>query len=135
MKKSLVFLSLLLFVTTITFAQKKSVVEVLYFKANLSCCQAKSCAAMENDVKAIVEKNFTDGTVIFKEIKLADEANKEIVEKYKAKSQTIVLVYRSKKKEKSLDISDIVKGCSQNPDKAEMEKQLLAKISEIKRKL
>jgi hypothetical protein len=132
MKNVIVILSLVFLVSAALHAQKKNTVEVMYFKANLACCQAKSCAMLENDVKAIVEKNFSDGTVIFREIKLADEANKELVEKYKAQSQTVVLVQKTKKGEKSMDISDIVKTYRQNQNKEELEKALMAKVSEIK---
>ena len=129
-----VILYLRLFVSTGLFAQKKNVVEVLYFKANLACCKAKSCAMLENDVKTIVEKNFTDGTVIFREIKLADEANKELVEKYKAQSQTVILVKKTKKGENSLDISEDIKAYRQSQNKEELEKSVLAKVTEIKAK-
>lgn len=134
MKKSFVILSLFLFVSAGLLAQKKNVVEVLYFKANLSCCQARSCNALEGDVKAIVEKNFTDGSVVFTVVKLADEANKELVEKYKAQSQTVVIVKKNKKKEKSIDISDLIKAYRVDQNKEELEKQVLAKVSEIKGK-
>lgn len=134
MKKTLVILSLLLFVSAGLLAQKNNVVEVMYFKANLACCQAKACATLENDVKAIVEKNFTDGSVIFKEVKLADEANKALVEKYKAQSQTVVIVKNTKKGEKVIDISDDVKAYRVSQNKEELEKTILAKVTEIKSK-
>lgn len=135
MKKTFVVLSLLLLVTAGLFAQNKNgVIEVLYFKANLACCQAKSCAVLENDIKAVVEKNFADQTVVFKEIKLADEASKEIIEKYKAQSQTVIIVKNTKKGEKSIDFSADVKAYRQSQNKEELEKSLLAKVAEIKKK-
>ncbi|PKP17813.1 MAG: hypothetical protein CVU05_14820 [Bacteroidetes bacterium HGW-Bacteroidetes-21] len=120
-------------VTGVLAQNKKGVVEVLYFKANLACCKAKACNVLENDVKAIVEKNFTDGSVIFKEVKLADDTNKVLVEKYKAESQTVIIVKKKKKKETSVDATEIVKAFLKSQDKDALEKELLAKISELQK--
>lgn len=125
-------ISLAMFVSLAANAQKNAKVEVLYFKANLSCCQAKSCALLENDVKDAVEKTFTDGKVTFKEIKLADEANKELIEKYKAGSQTVVVVKKTKKGEKSIDISEQVKQYRVSQNKEELSKVLADKVTEIR---
>lgn len=128
MKRSIVFLMVLALFTGIdVFAQKA---EVLYFKANLACCQASSCNTLESDVKAAVEKSFTNGDVSFKVLKLADEANKELVEKYHAKSQTVVVVATKRKKETSVDISDIVRDYSRNRNKDLLEQNLIAKVNE-----
>lgn len=104
--------------------------EVLYFKAELACCQAKACDAIEADVKAIVDKNFDDEMVTFKEVKLAEASNKELVEIHKAKSQTVVIVAKKKKKETIVDVSDIVRNYSRSRNKAVFETELLAKINE-----
>lgn len=110
MNKQLVILMIALLAGTTVFAQtNKKSIEVLYFKANLACCKAKACNALEADIQAMIQKNFPDGNVIFKEIKLAEDTNKVLVEKYKAQSQTVVLVKKKGKKELSGDISDIVK--------------------------
>ncbi|PKP39192.1 MAG: hypothetical protein CVT98_02795 [Bacteroidetes bacterium HGW-Bacteroidetes-15] len=104
--------------------------EVLYFKAELACCQAKACDAIEADVKAIIDNNFDDETVTFKEVKLAEASNKELVEIHKAKSQTVVIIAKKKKKETIVDVSDIVRNYSRSRNKAVFETELLAKINE-----
>jgi disulfide oxidoreductase YuzD len=71
-------MSVLLTTFAIANAQKA---EFLYFKADLACCKAKSCNALEGDLKALIEKNYPNGEVIFKTIKISDEANKDIVAK------------------------------------------------------
>jgi|GEM_PF-6078478 len=55
MRIKIFYLLAALFVSIGVFAQKKLVkVEVLYFKAQLSCCQDKTCNAIETDVKKIM---------------------------------------------------------------------------------
>lgn len=132
MKKILVFALLLATVFQLS-AQKKGTVEVYYFKANLACCKAKSCNALENDVKTVVEKYFPNGDVVFKEIKLADAANKELIDKYKAQSQTVIIYKKKKKKEVHLDVSDLLIAYLLNQNKEELEANVLAKIAEIQK--
>ena len=103
MKKSvLLFLVSLLTIsagTVLAQANKKST-EVLYFKANLCKCKQGACNALQADVDSVVIKYFQGENIQFKVIKLADVANKDLVAKYNAKSQTVVIVSRKKKKEK-----------------------------------
>lgn len=135
MKKSIVVLLVFLLAGTMAFAQNgKAKMEVLYFKANLACCKARACNALEADIQTIVQKNFADSSVIFRPVKLADEVNKALVEKYKAQSQTVIIVKNSKKKEVSLDVSDVVKAYVQNQDKIALETSLLARVNELKKK-
>lgn len=112
------------------FAQKNNV-EVLYFKAQLACCRAAACNNLENEVKTIIEKNFPNGNVTFKQVALADETNKPLVEKHNAKSQTVVIVKTAKKKETSTDISDIIRSYARSSDKTKFETELVDKINEI----
>lgn len=117
-------------IATIGLYAQKSTVEVLYFKAQLTCCQAAACNNLENEVKSIIENNFAGKTVTFKQVALADQANKALVEKYNAKSQTVVLVATKNKKETSVDVSDIVRRYVRTNDKATFEKELTDKINE-----
>ena len=128
MKKIILFLTLSI-VTIGLFAQKNKA-EVLYFKAQLPCCQATACNNLEQEVKSIIEKNFTKGEVSFKQIALADTNNKALVDKYNAKSQTVVIVNHKKKNNSSLDLSDLVRGYARTDDKATFEKELVAKLQE-----
>lgn len=106
MKKLMIILSVILATSAIANAQKA---EFLYFKADLACCKAKSCNALEGDLKALIEKNYPKGEVVFKTIKISDEANKDLVSKYNATSQTCILVVKKKKGDLFYDLSDLVK--------------------------
>jgi len=132
MKKS-IFMLVVAMITIVgaTHAQSsKNETEILYFKANLSCCKARACNALEADVISVIEKYFADKNISFKVVKLADEANKALIEKYNAKSQTVVIVKKKKKKETATDVSEIVHDYAINKDKEKFEKELKNKISE-----
>jgi len=130
MKKPILILIVALFTIT-TFAQtKKAGNEILYFKAELACCRAKACNALEADVKKIIEKNYPDGKIAFRQVKLSDPANSELVKKYEAKSQSLVLIVRKKKTEKSLDLSAVLQDYTKTGDLVKLEKELVAKINE-----
>lgn len=132
MKKSIILLIVAMISVITIFAQSKNgKVEVLYFKANLACCKAKSCNALENDIKTIIVKNYPDSnSVTFKEIKIVDETNKALIEKYKAESQTVIIIKKKKKKETSIDVTDIVKAYIKDQNKVSLEQQLVSKINE-----
>jgi len=134
MKKQIVILIIALLAGTSVFAQSnKKNIEVLYFKANLACCKAKACNALEADIQALIQKNFPDGSVVFKEIKLAEDTNKVFVEKYKAQSQTVVLVKKKGKKELSNDVSDIVKQYLLDKNMEQFETAFAQKINAFKK--
>ena len=128
MKRVIILLALS--IATISVYAQKNKVEVLYFKAQLACCKAAACNNLEAEIKGIIEKNFAKKTVTFKQVPLADQANKALVEKYDAKSQTVVLVTTRKKKETSVDVSDIVRKYTKTGDKEAFEKELTGKINE-----
>lgn len=106
MKKLIIILTVILASSAVANAQKA---EFLYFKADLACCKAKSCNALEGDIKALIEKNYPKGEVVFKTVKISDEANKDLVAKYNATSQTCILVVKKKKGDLYYDMSDLVK--------------------------
>ena len=132
MKKLILLLGIAIFaIIVVTNAQSsKSKIEIFYFKANLSCCKARACNALEADVKSVIEKHFPKENISFKVIKLEDEANKALIEKYNAKSQTVVIVKKKKKKETATDVSAIVRDYAIKKDKEKFEKELKNKISE-----
>ena len=134
MKKTILLfmVTLLTILAGVTFGQSsKKSTEVLYFKANLCACKAGACNALQADVDSVLIKYFQDENIEFKVIKLADEANKDLVAKYNAKSQTVVIVSKKKKKEDSIDVSDIVANYSRTKDKAKFEDEMKTKINEI----
>jgi hypothetical protein len=133
MKKILLILFLAIIAgTATTFAkQKKGGIEVLYFKANLACCKAKACNTLESQVKGIIEKNWADGSVTFRQVKLSDTLNNELIKKYNAQSQTLVIVKTKKKIETSVDASPILQEFAKNNDAAAFEKKLIGKVNEV----
>lgn len=133
MKKTvLIFIVVLLAISGAAFGQSsKKSVEVLYFKANLACCKARACDALQADVDSVLKKNFVKENIDFKVIKLADEANKDLIAKYNAESQTVVFVEKKRKKETATDLSPIVKDYAMNRDKEKFENEFTAKISEV----
>ena len=131
--KKIILISLvaMLAISGTLFAQSnKKSADVLYFKANLCPCKAKSCNALEGNIKSVIEKDFPKGNVNFKVVKLADEANKELVDKYNALSQTVVIVSKKKKKEVSVDVSDLVNTYAKDNDQAKFETAFTSKINE-----
>ena len=130
MKKLLVISVTILMTLTVLASSPKKRVEVLYFKAQLSCCQARACNTLENDIKTLIAANFDTSKVTFTEVLLADAKNKALVEQYKAKSQTVVVV--NAKKKKTMDVSDLVRTYLRNGDKATFEKELIQKIKNLK---
>jgi len=135
MKKTIFLLTIAIFSGMMLFAQsKKSSIEVLYFKANLACCKAKACNVLESDIQNIITKNYPDGSVKFTEVKLVDVANKDLIDKYNAKSQTVIIVKKTKKKETFVDVLDLVQKYVQSQDKTTFEKDFIAKINEKPKK-
>jgi hypothetical protein len=132
MKTRTLFIAILVLFSMGLSAQKKGTsVEVLYFKAQLACCQARSCSVLESDVQKVVETHFKDKNVKFKEVKLRDPESAELVKAHNARSQTVVLVATRKKKSQSVDITDLVAQYNRNKDFATFEKELCAKISAL----
>jgi hypothetical protein len=107
----------------------KTSVEVLYFKANHACCKARACNALQADVDSVLIKYFPDKKVEFKVIRLADETNRDLVVKYNAKSQTVVIIKKKEKKEIATDVSSIVQEYAKTYDKKKFENEMKEKIS------
>ena len=127
MKKHLLLPVIAFLVSFSSFAQKA---EVLYFKANLPCCHARACDNLEITVKNCIEAYYTDKNVVFTTVRLNDPANQELVSKYNAKSQTVLVVNSKKKKEIVTDISDLVRTYARSYNKEILENEMIAKINE-----
>lgn len=132
MKSKNLILVLFTLLSASVFAQNKETkVEVLYFKAQLTCCQARACNALEVDVQKVIDNNFKNKNVSFKEIKLNDPANADLIKAYNAKSQTVVLISTKKGKTNSTDVSDIVSEYAKNNDFEAFQKKLTEKINQL----
>jgi hypothetical protein len=125
MKNVIVLLIATLF-ALVSYAQKA---EVLYFKANLPCCQATACDALQKEVQSVISKNFKKSEISLVVVKLADEANKSLIEKHNAKSQTLVLELKNNKKE-AVDLSDILRAYLRNNDKKQLETAIVERIKQ-----
>lgn len=130
MKKMLGLLVMSFLMVNIALAQQKNKVEVLYFKANLGCCKARSCNLLQCDVDSVVTKYFAAKKVGFRVVYMVAPENKELIEKYKAQSQTVLLIRNKGKKEIVTDLTPIVQAYNTNKDKAKFEADMKAKIKE-----
>ena len=134
MKKTiLLFMVALLAISAgVTFGQSsKKSTEVLYFKADLCRCKAGACNALQADVDSVLIKYFQNENIEFIVIRLADQANQDLVTRFNAKSQTVVIVSTKRKKENVIDVSDIVANYSKSKDKVKFETEMKDKINEI----
>ncbi len=124
----IIFIAFMAFAGT-SFGQKA---ELLYFKANLSCCRGRACDQLENNLKSIIENNFSNDEITFRRVKIANKQNKALVSKYDAKSQTVIIVVdRMIGKDKTLDISDMVARYQRSRDKKAVEKEIVDKIKSV----
>jgi hypothetical protein len=124
MRKMILLVAVAIMSAAVAHAQKA---EVLFFKAELSCCAAKACNAIEADVKDVVSAKYTDGSVVFKTIMISDQANADLVQKHNAKNQTVVAVGKSKTE----DLTGIVAGYSRNKNKTVLENGMTEKINKV----
>ncbi len=128
MKKLFLLLIISTVFSTVLSAQK---VEVLYFKANLSCCAARACSALEHSVKEIIENNFSTDDVAFKQVLMTVRENASLVEKYNARSQTVVIIKKGIFRDRTIDVSDIVKEHSRPSQRKILEEKLTEKINSV----
>lgn len=128
MKKITVLLAIALCTFGIAFGQNNVTSEVLYFKANLGCCKARSCNALQADVDSVLIKYFAEKNIQFRVINIAEEAQADLVKKHNAEPQTVVLVTKKNDKEKVVDLTPIVAYYKKTGDKALFEKEMKKKI-------
>lgn len=122
MKKILLSLSFIL-IALFSHAQSAPI-EVLFFKTQLSCCAAHSCNTLVEDVKKTIETNFSSKKVVFKEINIKEEKNKELVKKFNAKHQNVFVVVTKKGEETIINITDLVAEYNSDKNYVEFEKKL-----------
>lgn len=128
MKKTLILVAMSFMFIGLSYGQKKNSTEVLYFKAQLSCCKARACNMLQTDIDSVVAKYFSDKNIDFKVVMLNDDANKELVEKHTAKSQTVIMVQTKRKKEYITDLTPIVDAYKRSRDKEKFETDMKTTI-------
>ncbi|HNW90080.1 MAG TPA: hypothetical protein PKN48_10480 [Bacteroidales bacterium] len=134
MKKTVFLLTLMFIFTYAVFSQNtKGHAEVLYFKTDISVSidYTAECNLLESTIENIIKKNYPQGNVIFKEIRLAVDSNKVLVDKYQARSQTVVIVKKKKKKEKSVNVEGIIQNYLRSRNDETLEKDLVKKINKF----
>ena len=82
--------------TSQTQINKEVKVGVYYFHAKRKCA---TCVAVGNGAKLVVEEKFADKNVKFYDISIEDEANKKIVDHFKATGSSLYILSNNKDKE------------------------------------
>jgi len=131
MKKINVIMLIAFMASASTGIAQQNNAEVLFFKAELSCCKARACEQLEKDIKSIIEENFSDNELVFRSVKIADNENKALVDKYNAKNQSVVVVTDKSGEEKFIDISDLVARYQKNQNKESVKNEIVKKIKTI----
>lgn len=126
MKKSF-FLILVSCIFAINVVGQKA--EVLYFKANLGCCAARACENLETSVKAVVEENFDESEVVFRTIMLTHEDNADIVKKYNAGSQTVVIV--NTENGENQNVTDLIRNFRRTRNNDDFQAGMISAINKI----
>jgi hypothetical protein len=130
--KNIITLAFMALIMAFTASAQK--MEILYFKADMACCRAAACDALENEIKNIFESHFKNADIQFKSVRISDASNKALVEKYNAGSQTVVVVTTQRRNEISTDITDLIRTYSRSRNKANLETELTARLAESTKK-
>lgn len=129
MKKILTIIAFVAISTSIL-AQKTTKAEILFFKADLSCCMKKACDQIYSDIEKVIKETYTKGNVVLKEVKLSDTQNKNLVEKYKAANETVIMVVIKKKKTKEVDLTQLVANYKKTKDLETFKKEFCNTINQ-----
>ncbi len=77
-------------------------VEVLYFRADLGCCQARACEFFSGQVKEAMEQNYNSKDVVFRVVRIASPDNADLVKAHNARSMSLVVVNSANGKSKDM---------------------------------
>lgn len=128
---SLFMMVALIAISTAVFSQSKNKsVEVLYFKAKQCACKSMTCNALEDQIKALIEKDFSGEIIEFKRVWLNEKENEALIAKYNAESQTVVMVTTKKNKETVTDLTEVVHKFSLDRNQEEFENGMKSMIAE-----
>jgi len=132
MKKNLFIFILLLVAASSTFAQKPAKLNIVYFHSERRC---PTCISIEENTKKTLNtyfaKQLKEGTITFQILKVEDEKNLKMVEKYKAEGSSLFLTGFKGKTENTTDFTNFAFSYSRNQAdkfisglKAEIDKNL-----------
>jgi hypothetical protein len=117
--KKIALLSLILFVATVSFAQKPAKLKVVYFHAEHRC---PTCLSIEeNTLKTLntyFKQQFETGEITFVSLNVEEKKNNAMVEKYQAEGSSLYLTKVIGKTEKTTDFTNFAFSYSRNqPEK------------------
>lgn len=130
--KKIVFIALALVMTSMTFGQKATKLQIVYFHAKYRCA---TCISIEENTKKTLDTYFStqlkDGTIKFQVFDISDSKNEKIAEKYEASGSSLFLTKLNGTKETTTDFTNFAFSCSHTQAdkfiaglKAEIEKNL-----------
>lgn len=104
-------------------------VEVLYFRADLGCCQARACQFFSGQVKEAVEQNYDNNKVAFRVVRISNPDNSDLVQEHNARSMSLVVVNTANGK--SEDVSEAMAEYRRNRDMDKLEEALINAINQV----
>jgi hypothetical protein len=130
--KKIVFTALILVMTSVTFGQTVTKLNIVYFHAKYRCA---TCTSIEENTKKTLNTYFAnqlkDGTIKFQVLDVSESKNEKMAEKYEASGSSLFLTKLNGKKETTTDFTNFAFSYSHNQAdkfisglKAEIEKNL-----------
>jgi len=105
--KKILFVATLLIVASISFGQKATKLQIVYFHAKNRC---PTCLSIEENTKKTLDTYFAtqlkDGTIKFQVLDVSDNKNEKIAEKYEASGSSLFLTKVSGTKETTTDFTN-----------------------------
>jgi len=130
--KKILFVATLMIISFVTFGQKATKLQIVYFHAKNRC---PTCISIEDNTRKTLNTYFAsqmkDGTIKFQVLDVSEEKNEKMVEKYQADGSGLFLTHVDAKKETTTDFTNFAFSYSHNQAekfiaglKAEIEKNL-----------
>ena len=130
--KKILFVATLMIISFVTFGQKATKLQIVYFHAKNRC---PTCISIEDNTRKTLNTYFAsqmkDGTIKFQVLDVSEDKNEKMVEKYQADGSGLFLTHVDAKKETTTDFTNFAFSYSHNQAekfiaglKAEIEKNL-----------
>ncbi len=130
--KKILFIATLLMMASITFGQKATKLQIVYFHAKNRC---PTCISIEDNTRKTLSTYFAtqlkDGTIKLQVLDVSEDKNEKMVVKYQAEGSGLFLTQMDSKKETTTDFTNFAFSYSRNQAdkfiaglKAEIEKNL-----------